>query len=131
MRRAMVLALGMALTTTTLGAQSGGGVAPHHELHQLRDPHLRPFARGHHPPVAEDGDAIGETADLLSMPPDAGRVDPTQVPPNLAATVRAVALRAIASDGRESMLMTLPSRSIQITAKKVSSRSSLTTILCT
>src|SRR5215831_7308427 len=38
---------------------------------------------------------------------------------------------ASASEGRESMLMTLPSRSIQITAKNVSSRSSFTTILWT
>src|SRR5882724_6590493 len=38
---------------------------------------------------------------------------------------------ARASEGRESMLMTLPSRSIQMTAKKVSSRSSFTTILWT
>src|SRR5258706_13095330 len=38
---------------------------------------------------------------------------------------------ASASDGRESMLITSPLRSSQITAKKVSSRSSVTTTLCT
>src|SRR5260370_28757929 len=38
---------------------------------------------------------------------------------------------ASASEGRESTLTTRPSRSIQITAKNVSSRSSVTTTLCT
>jgi hypothetical protein len=38
--------------------------------------------------------------DLLSSPPEAEDIDPTRVSPALAATVRNVALRAIASDGR-------------------------------
>lgn len=38
--------------------------------------------------------------DLLSSPPEPEDVDPTRVSPALAATVRNVALRAIASDGR-------------------------------
>ncbi len=37
---------------------------------------------------------------LLRAPPSAEDVDPTRVSPALAATVREVALRAIASDGR-------------------------------
>jgi hypothetical protein len=37
---------------------------------------------------------------MLSAPPQADEVDPTRVSPRLAATVRDVALRAIASDGR-------------------------------
>jgi hypothetical protein len=37
---------------------------------------------------------------LLTLPPDPSAVDPTRVSPKLAAQVRDVALRAIASDGR-------------------------------
>lgn len=39
-------------------------------------------------------------AELLAAPPHPDDVDPTRVPPELARTVRDVALRAIASDGR-------------------------------
>ena len=38
--------------------------------------------------------------DMLDSPPAAEDIDPTQVSPALASTVRNVALRAIASDGR-------------------------------
>ena len=38
--------------------------------------------------------------ELLAKPPEAEDVDPTRVSPTLARTVREVALRAIASDGR-------------------------------
>jgi len=38
--------------------------------------------------------------DMLSSPPEPEEIDPTRVSPALAATVRDVALRAIASDGR-------------------------------
>ena len=44
--------------------------------------------------------ALPEIVELLALPPDAGDIDPTRVPSALAATVRDVALRAIASDGR-------------------------------
>ena len=39
-------------------------------------------------------------AELLALPPLPEEVDPTRVSPKLARTVRDVALRAIASDGR-------------------------------
>ncbi len=38
--------------------------------------------------------------DLLNVPPRAEHIDPTRVSPKLAKTVRDVALRAIASDGK-------------------------------
>ena len=38
--------------------------------------------------------------DMLASPPEAEDIDPTRVSPALAETVRNVALRAIASDGR-------------------------------
>jgi hypothetical protein len=38
--------------------------------------------------------------EMLSSPPEPEAIDPTRVSPSLAATVRDVALRAIASDGR-------------------------------
>jgi hypothetical protein len=44
-------------------------------------------------------DALPAIADMLVSPPDPEAVDPTRVSPRLAATVRAAALRAIASDG--------------------------------
>jgi hypothetical protein len=44
--------------------------------------------------------ALPSVIDLLSSPPEPEDVDPTRVSPALAATVRNVALRAIASDGR-------------------------------
>lgn len=44
--------------------------------------------------------SLPSVADLLSSPPEPEDVDPTRVSPALAATVRNVALRAIASDGR-------------------------------
>lgn len=44
--------------------------------------------------------ALPRLTKLLALPPDAEDVDPTRVPAALAATVRDVALRAIASDGR-------------------------------
>jgi hypothetical protein len=44
--------------------------------------------------------ALPEIIELLNLPPDAGDIDPTRVSSELASTVRAVALRAIASDGR-------------------------------
>ena len=43
---------------------------------------------------------LPEIVDLLNVPPDAEHVDPTRVSPKLAQTVRDVALRAIASDGK-------------------------------
>ena len=42
----------------------------------------------------------GVVVDMLSAPPPPEDVDPTRVSPMLARTVRDVALRAIASDGR-------------------------------
>lgn len=48
-------------------------------------------------PLAALADVVEE---MLSLPPDAEDVDPTRVSPALARTVRDVALRAIASDGR-------------------------------
>ena len=45
-------------------------------------------------------ESLPAVVDLLSSPPAPEDVDPTRVPPALAATVRSVALRAIASDGR-------------------------------
>jgi hypothetical protein len=44
--------------------------------------------------------ALPEVVAMLAAPPEAEHVDPTRVPPALARTVRDVALRAIASDGR-------------------------------
>ncbi len=44
--------------------------------------------------------SLATVAAILSSPPAGEEVDPTRVPRNLAETVRAVALRAIASDGR-------------------------------
>ena len=44
--------------------------------------------------------ALPDVVELLEAPPDAEDVDPTRVSPALADTVRDVALRAIASDGR-------------------------------
>ena len=43
---------------------------------------------------------LPSVVDLLNVPPHAELVDPTRVSPQLAQTVRDVALRAIASDGR-------------------------------
>ena len=44
--------------------------------------------------------SLPRVADMLDSPPAAEDIDPTRVSPALAATVRNVALRAIASDGR-------------------------------
>jgi len=44
--------------------------------------------------------ALDDVLDMLDTPPAAEDIDPTRVPPALARTVRDVALRAIASDGR-------------------------------
>ena len=44
--------------------------------------------------------SLPSVVELLSSPPAPEDVDPTRVSPALAATVRNVALRAIASDGR-------------------------------
>lgn len=43
---------------------------------------------------------LDDVLDLLDSPPAAEDIDPTRVSPALARTVREVALRAIASDGR-------------------------------
>jgi hypothetical protein len=43
---------------------------------------------------------LPEVFEMLDSPPPAENVDPTRVSPRLARTVRNVALRAIASDGR-------------------------------
>jgi len=43
---------------------------------------------------------LPDVAEILATPPDPEHVDPTRVSPALARTVREVALRAIASDGR-------------------------------
>ena len=43
---------------------------------------------------------LPEVVQMLATPPDPEHVDPTRVSPALARTVREVALRAIASDGR-------------------------------
>jgi hypothetical protein len=43
---------------------------------------------------------LPDIASMLAAPPDPEDVDPTRVSPTLARTVREVALRAIASDGR-------------------------------
>ena len=44
--------------------------------------------------------SLPSVAHLLSSPPEPEDIDPTRVSPALAMTVRNVALRAIASDGR-------------------------------
>ena len=44
--------------------------------------------------------ALPDILELLALPPHAEEIDPTRVSPALADTVRDVALRAIASDGR-------------------------------
>jgi hypothetical protein len=44
--------------------------------------------------------ALPSVVEMLDAPPDPAHVDPTRVSPALARTVRDVALRAIASDGR-------------------------------
>jgi hypothetical protein len=44
--------------------------------------------------------SLPDVVELLSFPPEPEHIDPTLVSPQLAATVRDVALRAIASDGR-------------------------------
>jgi hypothetical protein len=44
--------------------------------------------------------ALPDVVEMLHVPPEAEHVDPTRVSPALARTVRDVALRAIASDGR-------------------------------
>ena len=44
--------------------------------------------------------SLPSIVDMLSSPPAPEEIDPTRVSPKLAATVRDVALRAIASDGR-------------------------------
>ena len=44
--------------------------------------------------------ALADVVEMLAAPPDPEHVDPTRVSPALARTVRDVALRAIASDGR-------------------------------
>ena len=44
--------------------------------------------------------ALDGVFDMLDSPPDAEDIDPTRVSQELARTVREVALRAIASDGR-------------------------------
>jgi len=44
--------------------------------------------------------SLPSIADMLSSPPQPEEIDPTRVSPALAARVRDVALRAIASDGR-------------------------------
>jgi hypothetical protein len=44
--------------------------------------------------------SLPSVIELLSSPPEPEDIDPTRVSPTLAATVRNVALRAIASDGR-------------------------------
>lgn len=44
--------------------------------------------------------SLPKVVDMLAIPPDPQQIDPTRVSPRLAATVRDVALRAIASDGR-------------------------------
>jgi len=43
---------------------------------------------------------LPDIVELLAAPPHAAQIDPTRVPPKLAQTVRDVALRAIASDGK-------------------------------
>ena len=44
--------------------------------------------------------SLPRVLEMLASPPDPEDIDPTRVSPALAATVRNVALRAIASDGR-------------------------------
>jgi hypothetical protein len=44
--------------------------------------------------------SLPRVIDMLASPPAPEHIDPTRVSPALAATVRDVALRAIASDGR-------------------------------
>jgi hypothetical protein len=44
--------------------------------------------------------SLPSVIDMLASPPEPEEIDPTRVSPLLAATVRDVALRAIASDGR-------------------------------
>jgi hypothetical protein len=44
--------------------------------------------------------SLPSVVDMLSSPPEPEEIDPTRVSASLAATVRDVALRAIASDGR-------------------------------
>ena len=44
--------------------------------------------------------ALPEIVEMLASPPDPAHIDPTRVSADLARTVRDVALRAIASDGR-------------------------------
>ena len=44
--------------------------------------------------------ALPDVVAMLETPPEASLIDPTRVSPALARTVRDVALRAIASDGR-------------------------------
>lgn len=44
--------------------------------------------------------SLPSVIDMLSAPPEPEHIDPTRVSPALAAVVRDVALRAIASDGR-------------------------------
>lgn len=46
------------------------------------------------------GPALPDVIAMLRTPPEPEEIDPTRVSPQLAATVRDVALRAIASDGR-------------------------------
>lgn len=43
MKRAMAIAVGMAITTTTLGAQSTGGVAPHVAILKTQADTIRSF----------------------------------------------------------------------------------------
>jgi hypothetical protein len=43
---------------------------------------------------------VGEGDDIIGLPPSPENIDPTRVPPELADTVRDVALRAIAADGK-------------------------------
>ena len=67
MKRMMVLTLGMAITTATLAAQSGGGVAPHVAILKTQADTIRSLVLRTAEKVPEDLYAFKPTADVRSL----------------------------------------------------------------
>ena len=66
-RRIMMLALGMAMTTTTLGAQSGGGVSPHVAILKTQADTVRSLVVRTAEKVSEDLYSFKPTPEVRSL----------------------------------------------------------------
>ena len=67
MKRMMMLAMGIAMTTVTLGAQSGGGVAPHVAILKTQGETIRSLILRTAEKVPEDVYAFKPTPDVRSL----------------------------------------------------------------